>query len=121
MPWIVVTLDGLISDVSNKNDAVGILRIACPRSLRNSDIEDILPDPNFFIEENKGALVSKKDHHEGHLRNCQLQMGLCGACFSGIIVFVLNRMIIMRIYFLKSVFVELIHKKSSFYKKYLLP
>ena len=60
MPWIVVTLDGLISDVSNKNDAVGILRIVCPRSLRNSDIEDILPDPNFFIEESKGALASKK-------------------------------------------------------------
>ena len=59
MPWIVVTLDGLISDVSNKNDAVGILRIVCPRSLRNSDIEDILPDPNFSIEENKGVLSKK--------------------------------------------------------------
>ena len=43
-----------------KNDAIGIQTIACSKSLRNSDIEDVLPDPNFFFEENKGALVLKK-------------------------------------------------------------
>ena len=56
---------------------------------------DILSDPNFFIEENKGVLVLKKDHHEGHFTNCQLQMGLCGASFCDIAVFVFNGMIIM--------------------------
>ena len=64
MPWIAATPDGLISDASNNNDAIGILRIVCPRSLRNSDIENILSDPNFFIEENKGVLVLKRDHHD---------------------------------------------------------
>ena len=81
LPWIVATPDGLISDASNNNDAIGILRIVCRRSLRNSDIQDILSDPNFFIEENKGVLVLKRDYHEGHFTNCQLQMGLCGAVF----------------------------------------
>ena len=60
LPWIVATPDGLISDASNNNDAIGILRIVCRRSLRNSDIQDILSDPNFFIEENKGVLVLKR-------------------------------------------------------------
>ena len=50
-------------------------RIVCPRSLRNSDIWYILSDPNFFTEnKNKGVLVLKKYHHEGHFTNCQLQM-----------------------------------------------
>ena len=114
LPWIVATPDGLISDASNNNDAIGILRIVCPRSLRNSDIEDILFDPNFFIEENKRVLVLKRDHHEGQFTNVQLQMGLYGASFCDIAVFVFNGMIIMRIYFKKNVFVELIHKLNSF-------
>ena len=70
LPWIVATPDGLISDASNNNDAIGILRIACPRSLRNCDIEDILSDPIFFIEEIKAVPVLKRDHHEGHFTNC---------------------------------------------------
>ena len=89
--------------------------------MRNSGIEDILSDSNFFIEENKGVLVSKRNHHEGHFTNCQLQMGLCGASFSDIVVFVFNGMIIMRIYFKKDAFLEVIHKINSFYKKFLLP
>ena len=68
LPWIVMTIDGLISDALNDNDAVGILRIACLRSLRilclrslqNANIEDILSDLNFFINESKGVLVLKK-------------------------------------------------------------
>ena len=99
LPWIVATPNGLISDASNNNDGIGILRIVCPRSLRNSDIEDILSDPNFFIEENKGGLVLKMDYHEGHFKNCQIQTGLCGASFCDIAVFVFNGMILMRIYF----------------------
>ena len=62
-------------------------------------------------------LVLKRDHHEGHFTNCQLQMGLCGAIFCGIAVFVFNGMIIMRIYFQRNVFIELIHKINSFYEK----
>ena len=69
LPWIVARPDALISYTSNNNDATGILKIVCPRSLRNSDIEDILSGPNFFIEENKGVLVVKKAHHEGHFTN----------------------------------------------------
>ena len=60
LTWIVAIPHRLISDASNKNNATGIQRIACPRSLWNSDIEDVLPDPNFFFEENKGVLVLKK-------------------------------------------------------------
>ena len=48
--WIVATPDGLISNASNNNDAIGILRIECPRSLPNSNIEDILSDPNFLLK-----------------------------------------------------------------------
>ena len=59
LPWIVATPDGPISDASNNNDAIAILRIVCQRSLQNSDIEDILSDPNFFIEESKGVEVLK--------------------------------------------------------------
>ena len=118
LPWIVATPDGLISDASNSNDVIGILRIVCPRSLRNSDIEDILSDPNFFIEENKGVLVLKRDHHEEHFTNCQLQMDPCGASFCDIAVFVFNGIILMRIYFKNYVFVELIHKINSFYKEF---
>ena len=117
LPWNVTTPDDLISDASKNNDAAGILRIACPRSLRNSDIEDILSDPNFFIEENKGVLVLKRNYHEEHFTNCQLQMGLCGASFCDIAVFVFKGMIIMRICFQKDLFVELIHKINNFYKK----
>ena len=67
--------------------------------MRNSDIEDILSDPNFLIGENKGVLVLKRDHHEGHFTNSQLQMGLDGASFCDTAVFGFNGMIIMRIYF----------------------
>ena len=75
--WIVATPDRLISDKSNNNNAIGILRIACPRSLRNSDIQYISSDPNLFIEENKRVLVLKKDLHEGHFANCQVQRYFC--------------------------------------------
>ena len=60
LTWIVVIHHRLISDASKKNDGIGIQTIACSKSLRNSDIEDVLPDPNFFFEENKGVLVLKK-------------------------------------------------------------
>ena len=60
LPWIVVRTDGLIPDASNDNDAIGILRIACLRSLQNANIEDILSDLNFFINENNCVLVLKK-------------------------------------------------------------
>ena len=56
LPWFVATPDGLISDESNKNDAIGILRIVCPRSLRNSDIEDILPDPVSLLKKTRQYL-----------------------------------------------------------------
>ena len=62
-------------------------------------IGNILSDPNFFIEENKGVVVLKWDHHEGHFTNCQLQISLSGAGFCDIAVFVFNGMIVMRIYF----------------------
>ena len=53
LPWIVATPTGLMSDTTNNNDAIRVLRIVCPTSLRNSDIDVIfLSDPNFFIEEN---------------------------------------------------------------------
>ena len=92
LPFIVATPDGITSDASNNNDPIGILRIVCHRSLRNSDIEDILSDPSFFIEEDKGVLVLKGDHHEGYFTNCQLQMSPCGARFYDIAVFVFNDM-----------------------------
>ena len=101
LPYVVATPDGVIWDASKNNDAIRILRTVCHRSLRNSDIEDILSDPSFFIEEDKGVLVLKRDHHEGHFTNCQLQMSLCGARFYDIVVFVFNEMNTMRIYFKK--------------------
>ena len=52
-------------------------------------------EPNLFIEENEGLLVLKKDHHERHFTNSQLKMGLCGASFCDIAVFVFDGMIIM--------------------------
>ena len=78
---------GLISDAWNNNDAIRIIRIVCPWSFWNSNIEDILSDPNFVIKENKGVLVLKRDHHEGQFTNWKLQMGLCGASFCAIAVF----------------------------------
>ena len=41
LSWIVAKPDGLISHASTNNDAIGILRIVYPRSLQNSDVEDI--------------------------------------------------------------------------------
>ena len=53
LPWIVATPAGLMSDATNNNDAIRVLRIVCPTLLRNSNIDVIfLSDPNFFIEEN---------------------------------------------------------------------
>ena len=114
-------IDGLIWDISNNNDAIGILRIVCPMSLRISDIEDILSDTNFFIEENEGVLVLKKGSswrtfHKFSITNRSLWSKFCDTA-----VFVFNGMIIMRIYFKKDVFLELILKINSFYKKFLLP
>ena len=60
LSWIVVTTDGLISDASSDNYAIRILRIICLRSLQNGNIEVILSDFNFLIEEKKGVLVLKK-------------------------------------------------------------
>lgn len=65
-------------------------------------------------------LVIKKDQYEGHFTNYQLQMGLCEARFCDIMTRFCDT-ITMRIYFLKNVFFELIHKINSFYKKNLLP
>ena len=50
LPWTVATPDRLISDKSNNNDSIGIIRTVCPRSLRNSNTEAVLSDTNFFIE-----------------------------------------------------------------------
>ena len=85
--------------------------------MRNSDIEDILSDPNFFVEENKEVLVLKKDHRKGYFTNCQLQISLCGGSFCDIAAFVFKGMIKMRKYIKEDVFVELIDKTKSFYRK----
>ena len=60
LTWIVVIHLRLISDASNDNYAIRILRIICLRSLQNGNIEVILSDFNFLIEEKKGVLVLKK-------------------------------------------------------------
>ena len=122
LPWFVTNPDGLICDHSvTDGNVFGILKIVCPKTRRNDDLDHILSDPAFFITEIEGELTLKKDHPDGHFTNIQLMMGLCGARYCDLAVFVFNGMLIVRTYIDIDFVTDLIPKLNKFYHQYLLP
>ena len=59
----------------------------------------------------------KEDRNEECFTDGPIQRGVCEARFCDIAVFVLNGMLIVRIYFQKDFFAGIIRKINSFYKK----
>ena len=96
LPWLVANPDALISDKCiSGNNQLDILKLLCPRSRRNDNLDDIISDPSFFIEKSQEKFALKKNHDDGCFTQIQIEMGICGAIFCYVAVFVFNEMIIV--------------------------
>ena len=122
MFWLAASPDGLVSDKSNEDvRQIGLIEIKCPKSKKNSKINDLVHDQSFYVKYEDGVPVLKKDHPNGYYTQIQMAMGLSQITFCDFIVYTFDGMIIIRTQFDEDYFFSLMQKLNSFYKDFMLP
>ena len=120
--WLAASPDGLVSDKSNEDvRQIGLIEIKCPKSKKNSKINDLVHDQSFYVKYEDGVPVLKKDHPNGYYTQIQMAMGLSQITFCDFIVYTFDGMIIIRTQFDEDYFFSLMQKLNSFYKDFMLP
>ena len=75
--WLAASPDGLVSDKSNEDvRKIGLIEIKCPKSKKNSKIDDLVHDQSFYVKYEDGVPVLKRDHPNGYYTQIQMAMGL---------------------------------------------
>ena len=75
--WVAASPDGLVSDKSNEDvRQIGLIEIKCPKSKKNSKINDLVHDQSFYVKYEDGVPVLKRDHPKGYYTQIQMAMGL---------------------------------------------
>ena len=111
---------GLVSDKSNEDvRQIGLIEIKCPKSKKNSKINDLIHDQLFYVKYENGVPVLKKDHPNGYYTQMQTGMGLPQITFCDFIVYTFDGMIITPTQFDEDF--SLLQKLNSFYKDLMLP
>ena len=119
---LTVSPDGLVSDKLNEDvRQIGLIEIKCPKSKKNSKINDLVHDPSFYVKYEDGVPVLKKDHPNGYYTQIQMAMALSQTTFCDFIVYTFDGMIIIRTQFDEDYFFSLQQKLNSFYKDFMLP
>ena len=98
--WLAASPDGLVSDKSNEDvRQIGLIEIKCPKSKKNSKINDLVHDQSFYVKYEDGVPVLKKDHPNGYCTQIQMVMGLSETTFCDFIAYTFDGMIIIRTQF----------------------
>ena len=117
LPWLLASPDGLVVDCED----VGLIEIKCPKTKANHTLEQLLADEKFYVGRLKdGTLYLKKAHSYGYYTQIQMAMGMCGLSFCDFIVYTFKTIIIIRTFFDREYFTNLVSKLNKFYEKYLL-
>ena len=75
--WLAASPDGLVSDKSNEDvRQIGLIEIKCPKSKKNSKINDLVHDQSFYVKYDDGVPLLKKDQPNGYDKKIQMAMGL---------------------------------------------
>ena len=75
--WLAASPDGLVSDKSNEDvRQIGLIEIKCPKSKKNSKINDLVHDQSFYVKYDDGVPLPKKDQPNGYDKKIQMAMGL---------------------------------------------
>ena len=120
--WLAESPDGLVSDKSNEDvRQIGLIEVKCPKSKKNSKINDLVHDQSFYVKYEDGVPVLKKDHPNGYYTQIQMAMGLSQITFCDFVVYTFDDMIIIRTQFDEDYFFSLLQKLNSFYKDFMLP
>ena len=99
-----------------------MIEITCPKSKKNSKINDLVHDPSFYVKYEDGVPVLKKDHPNGYYTQTQMAMGLSQITFCDFIVYTFDGMIIIRTQFDEKNFLfSRLQKLNSFYRDFMLP
>ena len=97
MFWLTASPDGLVSDQSNEDvGQIGLTEIRCPKSKKNSKVNDLVHDQSFYVKDEDGVPVLKKGHPNGYSTQIQIAMGLSQITFCDFIVYTFDGMIIIR-------------------------
>ena len=96
-----------------------MIEIKCPKSKKNSKINDLVHDQSFYVKYEDGVPVLKKDHPNGYYTQIQMAMGLSQITFCDFIVYTFDG--IIQTQFDEDNFLSLLQKLNSFYKDFMLP
>ena len=120
--WLAASPDGLVSDKSNEDvRQIGLTEIKCPKSKKNSKINDLVHDQSFYVKYEDRVPVLKCDHPNGYYTQIQMAMGLSQIIFCDFIIYKFDCMIIIRTQFDEDYFFSVMQKLNSFYKDFMLP
>ena len=120
--WLAASRDDLVSGKSNEDvQQIGLIEIKCPKSKKNSKINDLVHGQSFYVKYEDGVPVLKRDHPNGYYTQIQMAMGLSQITFCDFIVYTFHGMIVIRTQFDEDYFSSLLQKLSSFYKDFMLP
>ena len=98
--WLAASPDGLVSDKSNEDvRQIGLIEIKCPKSKKNSKVNDMAHDQSFYVNYENGVPVLKTNHPNGYCTQIQMVMGLSETAFCDFIVYTFDGMIIIRTQF----------------------
>ena len=118
--WLAASPDGLVSDKSNEDvGQIGLIEIKCPKSKKNSKINDLVHDQSFHVKYKDGVPVLTGYHPNGYYTQIQMAMGLSQITFCDFIVYTFDG--IIQTQFDEDNFLSLLQKLNSFYKDFMLP
>ena len=103
--WLAASPNVLVSDKSNEDvRQIGLIEIKCPKSKKNSKINDLVHDPSFYVKYEDGVPVLKKDHPNGYYTQIQMAMGLSQITFCDFIIFTFDDMLSFEHNLMKIIF-----------------
>ena len=116
--WLAASPDDLVSDKSNEDvRQIGLIEIKCPRSKKNSKINDLVHDQSFYVKCEHGVPV-KKYHPDGFYTQIQIAIALSQITLCDFIVYTFDGMIIIRTQFDEDYFFSLLQKLNFFHKDF---
>ncbi|XP_064622873.1 uncharacterized protein LOC135485074 [Lineus longissimus] len=109
-PWLGASPDGKILD---EKSGLGQLEIKCPMSYKDIDPLDACKDDKFYCELVDGKPTLKRSHN--YFYQVQGQMGICCVEWCDFVVYTKKGMLISRIKFDESFWLDVFNKLTDFY------
>ncbi len=62
--WLAATPDGIVNDPSCTSDIIGLVKIKCPFSFRDTYLDEACKKPSFCLSVNKESQFKLKNRHD---------------------------------------------------------